>query len=731
MRKKWLLSFAALCLSLATVGFIGCGEDGEEVDDNADTNTEQDAGDETEEICKLQFEEGEDDTCIVKGIGTHKGEEVIIPETYKDMEVVGIADGAFKGRKELTNVVIPATVTTIGAEAFSGCSGLTSIEIPDSVESIGDNAFNGCKELETIEEDGLKYIGSTDNTYLYLNEAGKKDVESVTIDTNCKFIGASAFSVCDKLKSVKIPDGVIGVSKAAFVDCVGLERIEVDENNTMYASHDGILYNAEITEIVFVPENIQGSLKLPDSVTSIAASTFKKRNGLTSVEIPDGVEAIGEDAFRDCPDLTSVKIPDSVEMIGNNAFKDCEKLTYKVEGKLKYLGNNKNPYIYLAGVESNEIESATINTDCKFIGTAAFDSCEKLASIVIPDGLISVGADAFSGCKSITNATLSTVAIADIPKSKLEKVVITSGEKIAENAFASCSTLTSVEIGDKVVAIGKSAFTSCGNLTSVVIKNGVETIGGEAFASCGKLTSISIPKSVTKIGYKAFVDCAGLTSIKVDGDNSAYESKDGVLYDVQDEEEIKLVYVPENIQGSVTILDDVKVITASSFYDRDGLTSITITSSVETIESGAFGYCDGLTSVVIPDSVTTLGYSAFWHCGNLSKIVVGKGVTAIGASTFYNCDKLTSVTINGKVTAIGNEAFYECDGLTSITLPDSVTTIGTGAFSYCDKLKNITFSGTTEEWDAITKGTDWHKDTPVTKANCKDGDGTLDKDDEN
>ena len=190
------------------------------------------------------------------------------------------------------------------------------------------------------------------------------------------------------------------------------------------------------------------SIVIPNSVTSIGQYAFYSCYNLTSIVIPNSVKAIGDYAFSNCDSLTSIVIPNSVEAIGYDAFDDCYSLQYNIEGNLKYLGNSKNPYLYLAGTTSYDITSATINANCKIIGYRAFYNCESLTSIVIPNS---------------------------------------------------------------VEAIGDYAFSYCYNLTSIVIPNSVEVIGVCAFYECDSLTSIVIPESVEAIGYVAFSGCDSLT----------------------------------------------------------------------------------------------------------------------------------------------------------------------------------------------------------------------------
>ncbi|MDB4699614.1 leucine-rich repeat domain-containing protein [Akkermansiaceae bacterium] len=137
-------------------------------------------------------------------------------------------------------------------------------------------------------------------------------------------IGNYAFSACESLTSITIPDSVTSIGDDAFYNCGSLT-----------------------------------SITIPDSVTSIGDYAFYNCGSLTSISIPDSVTSIGNDAFYNCTSLTSIRIPDSVTSIGNDAFYNCSSLT-----------------------------SITIGDSVTSIGTRAFESCRSLTSITIPDKFV-------------------------------------------------------------------------------------------------------------------------------------------------------------------------------------------------------------------------------------------------------------------------------------------------------------------------------------------------------
>ena len=198
------------------------------------------------------------------------------------------------------------------------------------------------------------------------------------------------------------------------------------------------------------------------------------------------------------------------------------------------------------------------------IVSEAFEHCEGVFRVTIPDSVTTIGNYAFQYCTSLTSIT--------IPDS------VTT---IGNYAFQYCTSLTSITIPDSVTTIGERAFWCCDSLTSVTIGNSVTTIEAGAFGWCENLTSITIPDGVTTIGGSAFYNCTSLTSV--------------------------------TIGNSVTEIDSL------AFASCDILTNITIPSSITRIDYNAFDSCDNLRSVVFED---TTGWYIVVYTGSNRQIDV-------------------------------------------------------------------------------------------------------------
>ena len=296
--------------------------------------------------------------------------------------------------------------------------------------------------------------------------------------------------------------------------------------------------------------------------------------------------------------------------------------------------------------------------------------------------------------------------------------------------FSYRESIKSLVIENGVTSIGYGAFFGCSGLTSITIPFSVTSIGSSAFSGCSGLTSITIPSSVTEIGEEAFSGCSGLTSINVDENNTKYKSFEGILYSYDGKTLIQCpggktgeVTIPSSVAsigdyafygcsgltGQLTIPSSVTEIGSFAFYGCSGLTGqLTIPSSVTSIGSSAFRNCSGLTGqLTIPSSVTSIGSYAFSGCSGLTSINIDENNTSYKSiegilyskdgKTLIQCPggKTGSITIPASVTSIGEEAFSGCSGLTSITIPSSVTSIGDYAFYGCSGLTSVTYTGIT------------------------------------
>ncbi len=563
---------------------------------------------------------------------------------------------AFKEFKNMTQAILPDTVTKIGSDAFYKCDSLQKINIPDSVEGLNSNSLSS-KELKTAGPIGGGYnieFGWTDSIPKYAFY-GASYLEEVTLPESISRIEFCAFSYTDALKKINFPESLTHIGDFAF-GCCGLTRITIPANVTSIdrsafsgidtlktAGPIGGGYDFEFGWTDAIPDNTFSDctaltkVTLPDGVTRIGSQAFYL-SGLKEISFPKNLTHIGESAFR-CTPLEEAILPDSITEVGDYAFYDVPSRYDTDGGDVDPIGNLKKLRVpaSLTTIGYYAFSNAGLKTagpigggyDFEFGWTDSFPGeifnyCGALTEITLPVNITSIDDSAFSGCTSLTKVT--------IPKG------VTS---IGNYAFQDCEGLTEITIPESVTSIGDSAFNGCKGLTKINIPKSVTSIGNYAFGNCEGLTEVTIPDNITSISDGAFAYCTALTKISI----------------------------PDNVSS----------IGMSAFCGCTGLTEVTIPDNVSSIGDGAFAYCERLTKINIPDNVTLIGNATFCYCKGLTEIKIPVNVTSINFCAFFRCEGLKKIIIPDNVTHIDNWAFRD-SGLTDVTFSEGLTHIGECAF---------------------------------------------------
>ena len=317
-----------------------------------------------------------------------------------------------------------------------------------------------------------------------------------------------------------------------------------------------------------------------------------------------------------------------------------------------------------------DITSIIIPEGVTSIGVGAFEYCYDLTSITIPESVTEIRNFAFHCCNSLTEVHINSIEA----WCKINFEGRFFSDEYNLYLYLDGALVTELVIPEGVTSIADNAFWGCSSLTSITIPESVTEIGTNAFSGCSSLTSITIPEGVTSIGEHAFYGCSGLTSVVI--------SENSKLTSIERE-----AFYGCSSLASITIPDSVTSIEYATFKNCSSLTSITISEGVAWIGTGAFEGCSSLTSVIIPENVTSIGSYAFRYCSSLTALTILEGV--IGDYTFSDCFNLTSLTISEGVTSIGNNAFDGCSSLTSIVLPKSLEIIKSSAFANCTELLDV------------------------------------------
>ena len=195
---------------------------------------------------------------------------------------------------------------------------------------------------------------------------------------------------------------------------------------------------------------------------------FAENKNIEEIIIPNSVTRISDSAFRDCTNLKKLTLPDSITDVGYDPFYGCENLT-----------DVTLPATLVHNIPKKNLTTVVINAGTSLSGYfGGFGDCKKLISVTIADSVTSIGDSAFNGCESLTTIRL--------PNSLTE---------IPAFVFSNCKSLTSINIPDSVTSIGDGAFSGCESLNNVIIPERVNSIGKYVFQSCSSLTSLTFQNS--------------------------------------------------------------------------------------------------------------------------------------------------------------------------------------------------------------------------------------------
>ncbi len=605
-----------------------------------------------------------------------------------------IGSSAFRNCDKLMGITLPEGFTAIGDNAFNGCSRLSDVTIPNSIESIGVYAFADCTNIAFNKYGNANYIGNATNKYLYLHSAVSKDITSAEISGSTRFVGDDAFSGCNKLTDLTLPESVTVIGKGAFRDCPALKSIYITSidawcHTAFTDLYSNPLYNGADVENqimnrinVYVGDTLLTELIIPDSVTVVGEWLFPGCASLTEVVFHDRVTRIEQGAFAGCIGLQTVDLPNSIVSIDQYAFAGCMTL-----------------------------KNISIPDSMTSISTNMFNYCVILQNIVIPTSVTSIQKDAFANCLTLTNvyytgtpAQWASVSV-DASNSSLTAATVyyyretepmeegnfwhyVDGAPVAwpeyippvsdehftysilpdgtysiqakdKNSLPQTLPIPAEFDGKAVTVIVDSAFAGCANIKTVIIPDSITTIGSDAFKNCSNLTKVTLGSKVSSIGENAFADCLGLTSITVP--NSVTSIGDNAFSGCY-----RLVEVID--------LSELNIIKGADTYGGIAKNAIGVHSGETKIQemSGYTAYRDGT-------NILLIGYT-----GNDTSITLPE-------SPLLTYD-------------VYQYAFYNCTGIKSVNIGSSVKSIGVGAFKSCTQITDVYYTGTAEEWAKISIG---------------------------
>ena len=642
--------------------------------------------------------------------------EVIVPNY-----ITNIANYAFYSCTNLKKVTLGEKVTQIGKYAFYGDDKLASINL-DNVNMINDYAFYGCTALSDVGANKLAHpyaLGEStfegctalkELTLTNLRRGGRNAFKGCTglttltfgevtrlsegmfanceklnmrpLKVNSDIVPDTAFSGCSSLTQVEFTKDITYFGTRAFENCTRLETVKFDGTCEQFATNafancrsirnftigkfaveNGVVYNADKTELLFVVPNLfnQTTFILPASVQRIGAGAFSG-TGITSftTQVGSHLTYIGSNAFAGCRSLTQVQLPQSVTTIGSNAF---------AESGLSNIDLSSLALTEIAAETFRgcvNLTTVTLPAQCTVVGNNAFESCTSLTTVNGLENVREIGDSAFY-LAGLRTATLGDVVIGEYAFAGAYRIARDPNTFEYYVVLGTPSALTTVRFNGKTV-VGNYAFANT-SLTSLTINTDGSEIHDYAFYGCTKLAEAVIEGVNGALGKYSFAGCysesgnSGLTSITMNhvkeiGDSAFYETP--TLETVESNELEKIgneVFYP--------VLDEQGYITPCHITDID-------TANVTEIGNYAFYYCVALPSVNL-NNVTHIGDYAFTGCQTLSSVTAPK-VTEIGKGAFSGCIALTSVSAP-KLEVLGSQVFTRT-AVTNFVLTDNIKQIG-------------------------------------------------------
>ena len=421
--------------------------------------------------------------------------------------VTSIGQYSFENCDALQSVTIPDNVTDLGYEAFGYCDNLQSVTVGSGVTAIN-GAFSGCTALQTISlPDTLTEISAYDfdDSAYYADESNwegdvlyldgyligaREDISGeYTVKAGTRGIASSAFSGCDQLTGIHLPDGLKFVGGGAFSSCESLKNVTLPDSLKYIGG--GAFYDTPLKD-----------LELPDGLETINTRAFAFSD-IESIKIPDTVTDMVYGFYGS--NITEIEMPDTLVSLDHD-FHETPWYDAQPEGPV-YLG--RMLYFYKGVIR--DYTSITVKEGTLGISDYAFAQQTNLTGVELPEGLLDIGTRAFADCRNLTDVTLPSTL-----------------QSIQWQAFRNCA-LETIEIPASVTEIGENVFIGCANLKEIRVaadnpnyssidgvlynKDGTELI----YCPEGKTGTLVLPLQTGKVCDYAFLNTS-LTAVVIHND---------------------------------------------------------------------------------------------------------------------------------------------------------------------------------------------------------------------
>ena len=412
--------------------------------------------------------------------GCHALPEIELPE---DLETVG--EGVLMNCLSLTSVVIPASVTEMGDRPFSGDWALKTVEIKGNVPRLSNRSFHECDALQEVLITGsVETIG--EDAFMDLDS-----LERVQIASGLKTIGKRAFRLCDNLTTVSLPDGVTSIGEEAFKECSSLTTINLPNSITTIGAN--AFNGTKLTGPLNIPSSLvslgdnafhgcsglTGTLVFPAAMENISTNVFAGCSGIEEIILPRGVLFIGDGAFNNCSGVQRLWLTNSIQSIGANAFNGMKSLK-----KVYFSGTILEWETGIQWADKGYQIGVAITTNEE----TASGSCGE----ALTWSLNSAGDLTVSGTGDMADFTATGAPWAEY-RDQVKLVIVGQGvTSIGSSAFQDCENLETVRLPNTLTALGEAAFLRCGKLTNVKLPASLKSVGEDCFTGCEKLVLLDL-----------------------------------------------------------------------------------------------------------------------------------------------------------------------------------------------------------------------------------------------
>ena len=424
----------------------------------------------------------------------------------------------FANTPALKSINIPSTVTTIGYGCFEN-SGMNS-KLHDGITVIADYAFRNCDNLvDPGLSDNLAYVGK--EAFFDCDK-----LEKAELFFGLEYLGNMAFAFCEQLKVGYIPATVSNITNP-FAGCTGITEFSMDQDNAAMIMDNGVLYDGAMKTLLYYPASLTNeTFEIPKSVREIAVGAFAGAN-LKSLTIPTHIIAIPNYAFQDAA-LETITFHNQLLSIGDHAFDGCAKLNnVYLFNSTTTLGNYA--FANCTSLTDFVFEDIASLTTYYVIGEHFFDGCTAMTELILPNQMKVSNAEAakYDNFSSL-NAT-SSIPGYMFANTGLVNVVIPARIKSLRTTgvFYNCKQLESVTFEAKTIEglyLGKSLFYGCSKLKEIAIPAGLsiqpfynyETMEDAVFGECTALEKVVFysQSNGVQIGAYAFYNCTSLKEIQ-------------------------------------------------------------------------------------------------------------------------------------------------------------------------------------------------------------------------